>query len=169
MSLSFARGVSLLGIWALVSACVEHDPKLERVGGTPGVGASGGAGGGAAGSAGASGAGGQAGAAGGCFPSLANPTLPCDVEAALKAKCQRCHGEPTVNGAPFPLLTWADTQADYFDKPIHERMASVVDSNFMPATFLILNPPVEELTPAEKTTLLDWLACPKPEDGVVCP
>ncbi len=144
-------------------ACAEHDPELERVGGTPG------ASGGAGGSAGSSGAGGQAGAGGGCFPSVGKPTLPCDVEAVLKAKCQRCHDDPTKNGAPFALLTWEDTQADYFDKPIYERMHSVVDGDFMPFTFLALDPPVETLTASEKTTLLDWLLCPTPEDGVVCP
>lgn len=156
----------LVAACAFAFACSEHEPELERVGGTPGVG-------GAAADSGIAGAGGSAGNAGsdgGCgAPSAKNPTFPCEVEAVLKAKCQRCHDDPQKNGAPFPLLAWSDTQTDYFGKPVYERMFSVVSSDFMPFVSLPLNPPVEPLTAAEKETLLDWLVCATPEDSAVCP
>src|SRR4051812_45598543 len=37
--------------------------------------------------------------------------LPCEVAAVLQARCQSCHRQPGLFGAPMPLLTWADTQA----------------------------------------------------------
>jgi hypothetical protein len=150
-----------LGVFALACACSDHEPELERIGGIGGSVADSGA---------AGGQGGQSGSDGGCAaPSAQNPTFPCEVEAVLKAKCHRCHQDPQQNGAPFPLLTWENTQVDYFGKPIYQRMESVVSSDFMPFTSLALNPPVEPLTADEKATLLDWLVCAIPADGAVCP
>ena len=34
--------------------------------------------------------------------------LPCDVSAAVAAKCKNCHGAPLTGNAPFPLLNRAD-------------------------------------------------------------
>ena len=157
--MQFMKFLSLLCAGAILVGCSEHDPELERVGGSPG------------GFKLDAGSGGSAGASGdaGCLPVLKNPTFPCDVEAVLKAKCHRCHQDPTLNGAPFPLLKWEHTQIDYFGKPVYERMLNVVTIDFMPYTSLVLDPPVQSLTADEKSALLDWLACPTPEEGAVCP
>jgi hypothetical protein len=57
------------------------------------------------------------------------------------------------------LLTYDDLQAPYFDTEfaIWERARDAVAIDFMPATFIELDPPVEPLTCEEKTTLLGWL------------
>jgi uncharacterized membrane protein len=80
----------------------------------------------------------------------------CDVAPILEAKCQRCHAEPTENGAPFPLETYADTQVEESSKRSH-LMRSAVSTDFMPPTVFRLEPPVEPLTCEEKRTLLAWL------------
>ncbi|MCA9632404.1 MAG: hypothetical protein KC766_32345 [Myxococcales bacterium] len=98
---------------------------------------------------------------GGGTGTSAGPGYPCDVYAVVQAKCLRCHGDPTENGAPFSLATWQDTQADYLGNPRWQAMQNAVETDFMPATFFNdsktpLDPPVEGLTTAEKQTLLDW-------------
>lgn len=37
--------------------------------------------------------------------------LPCDVQALLADRCQGCHASEPVNGAPMPLMTYADLTA----------------------------------------------------------
>src|ERR1700760_1681726 len=39
--------------------------------------------------------------------------FPCAVFAVVHKKCNPCHQMPPLNGAPFPLLTYADTQSPY--------------------------------------------------------
>ena len=90
----------------------------------------------------------------------------CAARAVLRAKCQRCHGEPTENGAPFPLLTYADTQvADRNGTPRFEKMKDAVESDYMPPNFLKLDPEVEPLSAAERTLLLTWLSGQPPLDA----
>ena len=36
--------------------------------------------------------------------------FPCDVFAVVHHNCNPCHQMPPMNGAPFPLLVYADTQ-----------------------------------------------------------
>lgn len=46
-----------------------------------------------------------------CAPNAgAAGELPCDVAAVLAARCQQCHRSPPCHKAPFPLLTYEDTQ-----------------------------------------------------------
>jgi hypothetical protein len=155
----------LLSAWAC-----EHDPEIDREGGPLPDASSGG-------TAGDSGVGGQAADAGAdgapcpfIDPAIITPALPCDVEAVLKAKCQRCHQNPPLNGAPFPLLTWENTQAIYFNQPIYARMLKAVSSGFMPYKGVVLDPPVEPLTDDEKATLIAWLSeCGPPAEKTSCP
>jgi hypothetical protein len=73
------------------------------------------------------------------------------------------------NDAPFPLLTWEDTQATYFNKPVHARMLKSISTGYMPLTALALDPPVEPLTDAEKGTLVAWLEeCGPPVQATAC-
>jgi hypothetical protein len=84
-----------------------------------------------------------------------NSGFPCDVDAALKAKCRRCHTTPARHGAPFALLTWEQTQEDFRGTPISGHIARAVKSGFMPYRILT-NPPVESLTDAEKQAIVSW-------------
>jgi hypothetical protein len=93
----------------------------------------------------------------------------CQAERVLRESCQRCHQRPPLNGAPFPLVTYEDTQATFdVGKARWQRMKEVVESNFMPLR-LRLDPPVEPLTCEQKSTLLGWLEqCAQPEGGTAC-
>jgi len=87
----------------------------------------------------------------------ATPHFPCEVEDVIVAKCQRCHDDPQLNGAPFPLLVWEDTRRPYGLVLVYEAMLPAIETDFMPLTQLDLEPPVESLTPDEKELMLDWL------------
>lgn len=91
--------------------------------------------------------------------------LPCKVETVLVKRCQECHTSPLANGAPFPLLTYANTQAEYFGTPIYERMGVAIETDFMPLD------PREKLPPDERATMLDWIAdgAPPAAPGEACP
>lgn len=100
----------------------------------------------------------------------------CDVAPILASKCQRCHTEPPEHGAPFPLLSYADTEepsplAGEPDRTRAADMLHVVESGYMPYKNVTLDPPVADLTCAEKATLLDWLrkgASPPPDAHEDC-
>lgn len=77
--------------------------------------------------------------------------LPCPVETVLRSRCQGCHTSPPQNGAPFPLRTYADTQADYFGKPVFERMRVAIETDFMPPD------PRPKLEGTERSAVLDWI------------
>jgi hypothetical protein len=82
--------------------------SVDNGGGDSGAGGSGAGGsssiGGNAGSA--NGNGGAAGAGGG--GTAAASGLPCDLANFLVARCQQCHSNPPVGGAPMPLVTYSD-------------------------------------------------------------
>jgi len=131
-----ARSVLLLGLLAFegLAGCEDHEPVVSgETGGAPQI-------------------------DGGDPPGRTDPVPWCDVHAVLACKCQRCHTDPQQNGAPFPLLTYEDTQ-----EPIGtgsrrwQRMRSAVALDFMPPTFFDdLVPPVEMLTEFEKATIIGW-------------
>jgi len=141
---------------AIVAACTEHDPEVDRVGlhDVPDSGSA-------------------------CnLESDPSAELPCAVEAVLKDKCQRCHQSPTKNGAPFPLLVWNDLLYDY-GGPAYEAMYRAVKLDFMPfcndgsctaeVVAKLEGGPGEPLTAEQKKTLLDYLSCPEPRYGQSCP
>ncbi len=97
------------------------------------------------------------------------PHFPCEIEAVIRAKCQRCHNDPPQNDAPFPLLTWEDTRRPYGMLLVYEAMLPAIETDFMPLTQLELDPPVEPLTPEEKAPMLDWLRDEAPAElGAGC-
>lgn len=105
--------------------------------------------------------------------------LPCDVEAVLRGKCQRCHNSREVLAVcypaktcvkgPFPLLTWSDTHAPFGTAPIYEAMLQAVSSGYMPFKTTDISPPVEPLTAAEKAILINWTKACAPGRPTVCP
>jgi hypothetical protein len=161
MTTSRARqriGRASLVVAAFAAGC-SHDPEVERRGGplpdagmtpTPPD------------CAPDSGVGGEGGA-------LSVTVTFCQAERVLRESCQRCHGDPTENGAPFSLVTYEDTQEPYgVDKARWQRMYEVVESDFMPLRGNF-DPPVEPLSCEQKKTLLGWLAqCARPEGGTSC-
>jgi hypothetical protein len=191
-------GVVLIALGAFsLGACFDHDPEPQRTGGNPLPTGSGGQAGSATGSGGAqagtAGAGAVAGSAGslcdrdggagpapdgGCAPidpCIVTRAIPCDVDAILERKCRRCHSDPMQNGAPFPLVTWANIHEKTPPGIIYERMRRAVTLTltngdpFMPAVWVPLDPPVEPLTDDEKATLLGWLdACAPPVEAGSC-
>lgn len=148
--------------------CTTEDPVLDRVGGT-GRAVDGRAGDGKAGDGRAE-----------CsseVPDAAPRLFPCDVEAVLAAKCQRCHNSNAVLNrcypkscvkAPFPLLTWSDTHQPYGDRPIFEAMHQAVETDYMPFKTTDISPPVAPLTAEEKATLLAWTAACAPAGSRAC-
>lgn len=140
--------------------CASDEPDVKRRGGE--IPDTGGAGGGTATAGGAD--------SGGAVPF-------CSALTVVRAKCQRCHGDPLQNAAPVPFLTYDDTQAPYYDsdKKFSEVMLSVVERDVMP--YVSLNegptpimPPVEPLTAGEKATVLGWLKQGAlPVGGADCP
>jgi len=109
-----------------------------------------------------SGGGGGGGADGGdgglsCMNTSPTGDFPCEVFAALQTNCHTCHQSPPLNGAPFSLLTYEDTQQPFgtLGQLRWQRMLEVVDSGFMPLG--------KTITPADKQVLLDWLnGCAQP-------
>jgi uncharacterized membrane protein len=94
----------------------------------------------------------------------------CQVQTVLEQKCQRCHTDPPEHGAPFSLVTYEDTQvADRSETPRFERIRDAVESEYMPATWVKLDPPVESLTKNERAVILDWAeAGGEPTGGTRC-
>ena len=110
-----------------------------------------------------------------CGPLPASGDIPCDVFKVIHGSCNRCHTDPPLIGAPFPLLTYEDTQMPYdtHGKLRYQRMREVIQPNGAPhmpfqSTKIVVPP----LTDAELATLDAWLACPTPTaqgQGCECP
>jgi len=96
--------------------------------------------------------------------------FPCPVFQVILDKCSACHQSPPKGGAPFPILTYEDTQKLLGQKTVLQRMAEVIQPNGVPHMPFGSAP---QLTQAEFTTLNDWLtqgATPEPEGmGCECP
>jgi hypothetical protein len=91
----------------------------------------------------------------------AGAELPCDVDEAFAKKCRRCHGTPTRHGAPLTFYTWEDTHKLRGDAPVYKYIGRAVATDAMPFRTLT-NPPIEPLTAAETTAILDWVAAGAP-------
>ncbi len=92
--------------------------------------------------------------------------FPCDVFAVIHANCNPCHQNPPLNGAPFPLLTYADTQKPIIPgKLIFQQMYDQTRPDALPRM-----PLGGSLKPADFTTLSDWLAmcAPPVKSGTGC-
>ena len=91
--------------------------------------------------------------------------IPCEVQQVLQAKCQRCHGDPVEEGAPFSLVTLEDLKRDTASGPVYERVLRALETEYMPPDFLTLDPPVQELTDDELDVLLEWVEAGAPAEN----
>lgn len=142
-------------LMAAFVACTEHEPELDRVGGP------------------------MPDAGGGC-PDQAGE-IPCKIQGILKNHCQRCHASPqTVNGAPFPLMTYCDLFRDYGERLVYQAMHNAIDTSFMPLcadgscppayVATLVGGPGTPLSAEDKQAMLDYLKQePKAEYGQNCP
>lgn len=110
-----------------------------------------------------------AGAAAACDPTPQSGDFPCDVFAIIHAHCHACHADPPQNNAPFPLLTYADTQAEFHPGKLRfQQMYDQIQPEAAPRM-----PIGDSLSDAEMKTLGDWLAaCAPPAPagtGCGCP
>jgi hypothetical protein len=82
----------------------------------------------------------------------------CQTSAVLAAKCQRCHVGAGLHGAPFPLVTFADTQVESKTTGTRrwQQMQAMVAADFMPPDDPRLDPPPAKLTSEEKDLLMTW-------------
>jgi hypothetical protein len=116
---------------------------------------------------------------------IPNPTrtgdIPCDVFAVIHTNCNPCHQNPTRNGAPFPLLNYADMQQPYAtdqnNNPqnlIYQQMYDQTRVGALPRM-----PLGSHLSAKDDATLTAWLVacappaplgqgCGCPEDGGTC-
>lgn len=113
---------------------------------------------------GASGAGGSP-----CMPIAKTGDIPCDVFAVIHVNCNPCHQMPPLNGAPFPLLTYADTQQIYAPgKLVFQQMYDQIQPGAVPRM-----PLGGSLSSTDYATLTAWLlACAPPVPagkGCGCP
>lgn len=88
----------------------------------------------------------------------------CDVEPITHGYCTRCHSDPP-DPAPFPLVTYADTQVDHGSGKRYEVMADMVESEIMPPVGWDAEPPVEGLTAEQRQVIIDWAEAGAPSGG----
>ena len=134
----------------------------------PGCSSSTSAGSGAAGEAGSND--GEAGTSDGGAAGSSDAVTWCAAYKVVNCVCQQCHQNPPLNGAPIPLLTYADTQAPFpdktSDKKVWQEMQLDVANGSMPVTSIpSVMPPVKPLTDEQKNTLLTWLAQGATDEG----
>jgi len=87
--------------------------------------------------------------------------LPCDIQAVLQERCQSCHGNPPVSGAPMPLVTYADLTVHSTAFPmqtIAERALARMNNNAMPMP----PPPASRATSAQVAAMSAWVSAGTP-------
>jgi hypothetical protein len=81
--------------------------------------------------------------------------LPCDVERIIGVHCQGCHSDPTQFGAPVPLVTADDFQAQAPGDS--QRVYELVLDHVRGKTDLMPPPPNSPLSDDEIDTLAKWI------------
>jgi hypothetical protein len=158
-----------LCLGSLLAACEEDDPsgglciftcEDAGVGGTPSGGTlsggilSGLIGGGTPGG-GTPGGGTPGGGTPGGGTSVPSNGLPCAVKTIVDSKCGTCHGTTPSFGAPMPLATQAQFQANSVYNPATKVYSAV--RTRVNATNNPMPPPPNTMSAAEKQTLNAWL------------
>jgi len=81
--------------------------------------------------------------------------IPCAPRRVLETVCQRCHSDPTLNGAPFPLVGRSDIMTKRWGVVVRELMIEELDARRMPLA------PVT-IEPEDRDVLLAWLRAGAP-------
>jgi hypothetical protein len=84
--------------------------------------------------------------------------LPCDVDRVLVSVCQQCHASPPRNQAPFPLVTYTDTQMVVTGQPLWTYMLAALKAGRMPL-------PPALLSDDDRGVLVRWLEASAPARG----
>ncbi len=153
----------------VTEGCLAGPCTALGSGGSSSVGAGMSATNGTGGASSTTGTGGTGGTADTCPPVAQSGDFPCDVFAVVHQRCNPCHQMPPSNGAPFPLLTYEDTQQVYVPgKLVFQQMYDQIQPGAQPRM-----PLGGQLTDAEMATLGGWLAmCAPPVPagtGCGCP
>ncbi len=97
-----------------------------------------------------------------CGTSPATGSIPADVAVVLADKCQTCHADPAVMGAPFPLITYEELHEPIGPIPKYEEMYLLIQTGADPHMPFGSAP---QLTADQFKTLSDYLlACAPPGD-----
>jgi uncharacterized membrane protein len=99
-----------------------------------------------------------------CGTTPATGSFPADVAAVLMSRCQPCHTDPPLMGAPFPLLAYADVHKvlPATTTPIYQEMYLLIQPGADPH-MPFGNAP--QLSTEQFNTLSNWLlSCAPPGD-----
>jgi hypothetical protein len=95
-----------------------------------------------------------------CGTIPATGSIPDEDNAILQSRCQTCHTDPPQNGAPFPLITYAQVHSLIAGiTPTYEEMYDLIQPNGDPHMPYGDAP---QLSSGQLTTLSDWLAACAP-------
>jgi hypothetical protein len=103
-------------------------------------------------------AGGSGGAGGG---TAAASGLPCDLANFLVARCQQCHSNPPIGGAPMPLVIYADLVAPAKSDPARSAGAMAL-ARMQDATRPMPPVPATPATASEIALVSNWLSSGQP-------
>lgn len=81
--------------------------------------------------------------------------LPSDVDAVLEHRCRECHQDPPRNMAPFPLVTYENTQVRPPGYPAGTKIYDIMQLRIHDPEFP-MPPDGRELTDADRKVLDDW-------------
>jgi hypothetical protein len=84
--------------------------------------------------------------------------IPCDVFAVIHSICNQCHTSPPKNFAPFPILTYADTQQPFIG--LHDN-GCVTDADCGPTPGSCVNGMCNGLRFQQMWLSIGGLSCPQ--------
>ena len=153
---------------ALVFAACTADLQEGCVGGVCSPrGAGGATTGTGTGTGGMGGMGGTGGMAIMCDAGPATGDIPCEVFDVIHRNCNPCHQDPPLMFAPFPILTYEDTQMPFGMNGLvrYQRMNQVIRPTGVPHM-----PQGGKLTDADYKILTGWLdmCAPPTAEGMGC-
>lgn len=93
--------------------------------------------------------------------------IPCEVQRVLQRNCLRCHGEHKEYGAPYSFTSLEEIHRVRGGQPLYRRMHEALEEDFMPPVTLNVEPPVQDISDADRDVLLEWTQAGAPE-GEAC-
>lgn len=98
---------------------------------------------------------------------LPESPIPCEVQQVLEHNCLRCHGEKKQYGAPYSFTSLEEIHRVRGGEPLYRRMLDALEEDFMPPVTLKVEPPVQDISDADREVLLEWTRAGAPE-GEAC-